>query len=358
VTHPDYQALLFFDPALERDLAPLRTAQPSGLRLASMDDAERRLVVEIYTDKGRSYLLLDRATGTMSVIGQSPLLAHAPSLAPMRPVAFPSRDGLTLHGYLTVTPGVPPRAPMVLLVHGGPWVRDYWGFDSTVQFLANRGYAVLQVNYRGSSGYGRAFLEASVRQHAGRMHDDLIDAVRWAVAEGVADPERVAIAGASYGGYATLVGMTFTPETFACGIDTVGMSNLVTMLEAVPPYWRPFMAFMHKHYGDPGNPEDRQRLEAQSPLFRADKLARPLLVIHGANDVRVKQRESDQMVAALRAAGKPVQYLVIEDEGHLRSYGNWRNTLRRTRAMEEFLAGCLGGRRSGRDLFEPGPDAR
>ena len=232
---------------------------------------------------------------------------------------------------------------MVLLVHGGPWTRDYWGYNGTVQFLASRGWAVLQLNYRASTGYGRAFVEAGVRQHAGAIHADLLDGVRWAVEQGIADPARVAIMGASYGGYATLVGLTFTPEVFACGVDLFGMSNLVTQLEGRPSYWTWsfFEPYYRKYYGDVSRPEDRQRLEAQSPLFRAADARRPVLVIHGANDPNVKQRESDQMVAALRAAGKDVQYLVLADEGH-GAFGDPASALRMYRAIEQFLGACLG----------------
>jgi dipeptidyl aminopeptidase/acylaminoacyl peptidase len=236
---------------------------------------------------------------------------------------------------------------MVLHVHGGHWARDYWRYDRVVQFLANRGYAVLQVNYRGSTGYGRAFRELAVGQYAGAMHDDLVDAAAWAARRGVADPARVAIYGGSYGGYAALVGMTFTPEVFACGVATVPISNLVSFYETVPPYWKlSVMPFFHKYVGDPTHPEDRRRLEAKSPLFRAEAVRRPLLIIHGARDARVSVRESEQMVAALRRAGKEVRYVVFPDEGHTREYGNWRNAVRHYAEVEDFLAGCLGGRTS------------
>jgi len=268
---------------------------------------------------------------------------YADRLARVEPISLASRDGLTLHGYLTRPPGASGRVPMVLLVHGGPWTRDYWGYNPTVQFLANRGWAVLQINYRASTGYGRAFVEAGVRQHARAIHADLIDGVGWAVEQGIADPARVAIMGASYGGYATLVGLTFTPEAFACGVDLFGMSNLVTQLEGRPSYWTWsfFEPYYRKYYGDVRHPEDRQRLEAQSPLFRAAEVRRPVLVIHGANDPNVRQQESDQMVAALRAAGKDVQYLVLADEGH-GAFGDPASALRMYRAIEQFLGACLG----------------
>jgi dipeptidyl aminopeptidase/acylaminoacyl peptidase len=209
---------------------------------------------------------------------------------------------------------------------------------------------VLQINYRGSAGYGRAFMEAAIGEVAGKMHTDLIDGVDWVVAQGIADPQRIAIMGRSFGGYATLVGLTMTPETFACGIDIVGPADLVSLTEHFPSYWRPFMQRWHKTVGDPADAEDRERMRAASPLHLAERVQRPLLVIQGANDVRVKQEQSDRMVAALRAAGKDVDYLLIRGEGH--RILHWQNRLTQYRAMEDFLAGCLGGRSAGFDLYQ------
>jgi dipeptidyl aminopeptidase/acylaminoacyl peptidase len=347
-TDPGRQALHFFDRALDADLALLRRGTPAGLRILSFDDSERLVTVEVFTEKGYESYLVDRRAKDRRLLGRSQLLRFADALATTEPIVLNARDGLRLHGYLTRPPGFAAPGPMVLLVHGGHWFRDYWRHDPVVQFLANRGYAVLQVNYRGSTGYGRAFRELAVGEYAGTMHDDLIDAVRWAVARGVADSTRVAIYGGSYGGYAALVGMTFTPDEFACGVDVVGISNLVSFYETVPPYWKlTAMPLFHKYVGDPTRPEDRRRMEAKSPLFKADQVQRPLLIIHGARDTRVNVRESEQMVAALRRAGKDVRYVVFPDEGHRRDYGNWRNALRHYADVEDFLAGCLGGRRSG-----------
>jgi dipeptidyl aminopeptidase/acylaminoacyl peptidase len=346
MAYPGYQDTRFFDAALGADLAPVRAPEPSGVRLLSFDDAERLATVEIYRDRGAEYYLLDRQTRARRLLGRSAIAPYADRLARVEPISLKSRDGLTLHGYLTVPIGGASKPlPTVLLVHGGPWARDHWGYSPAVQFLANRGYAVLQINYRASTGYGRAFTEAAVRQHARTMHDDLIDGVGWAIATDIADPQRIAIMGASYGGYATLVGLTFTPEVFACGVDLFGMSSLVSMLEARPSYWTWtfFQPYYHKYYGDVTRPEDRRRLESQSPLMRADRVRAPVLVIHGANDPNVKQQESDQMVAALRRAGKEVEYLVLTDEGHGR-FGNPGSALRMYRVIEEFLAKRLGGR--------------
>ena len=343
IAHPDYPELRVFDAMLSSDLAPLGEPGPAEVRILSLDDTERLATVRVSRDRGREHHLLDRRTGTRTLLSRSAMAPYADRLARVEPISLTSRDGLTLRGYLTRPPGARARVPMVLLVHGGPWTRDYWGYNGTVQFLASRGWAVLQLNYRASTGYGRAFVEAGVRQHAGAIHADLLDGVRWAVEQGIADPARVAIMGASYGGYATLVGLTFTPEVFACGVDLFGMSNLVTQLEGRPSYWTWsfFEPYYRKYYGDVSRPEDRQRLEAQSPLFRAADVRRPVLVIHGANDPNVKQRESNQMVAALRAAGKDVQYLVLADEGH-GAFGDPASALRMYRAIEQFLGACLG----------------
>ena len=347
VTYPGRQAIHFFDPSLQADLEPLRRGSPTGFHILSVDAAGRFLTVEVFTEKGFENYLVDRQTKAHALLGRSQMVQFTDALATTEPIGLPTRDGLSLHGYLTRPPGFAAPGPVVLLVHGGPWVRDYWGYSSLVQFLASRGYAVLQVNYRGWTGYGRAFRELAVGEYAGTMHDDLIDAVRWAVSTGVADPARVAIYGASYGGYASLVGMTFTPQEFACGVAIVGISNLVTFYETVPPYWQlGVMPLFHKYVGDPTRPEDRRRLEAKSPLFRAHEVQRPLLIIHGARDVRVNVRESEQMVAALQQAGKDVRFVVFPDEGHSRSYGNWRNAIRHYTEVEDFLARCLGGRRS------------
>jgi dipeptidyl aminopeptidase/acylaminoacyl peptidase len=262
----------------------------------------------------------------------------------MQPVSYEARDGLTIHGYLTTPRGVAPEnLPMILVVHGGPWARDSWGYQPEVQMLANRGYAVLQINYRGSTGYGKAFLNAAVKEWAGAMHNDLVDGVEWAVAEGIADPDRVGIYGGSYGGYATLVGLTFTPEVFACGLDYVGPSSLVTLIEAFPPYWRPFLeGTFYRHVGDPSNIDDVEDMQARSPLNFVDRIEDPIMIVQGANDPRVTQQESDQMAAALRDRGIPVTYLLAENEGH--GFANADNRMALYRSMEVFFGECLGGR--------------
>ncbi len=266
------------------------------------------------------------------------------TFADMRPITFRARDGLIIHGYLTVPPGVTPRGlPLVLLVHGGPWERDTWQFQSEVQLLANRGYAVLQVNYRGSTGYGKRFARAAKKEFGRAMHTDLLDGVQWAVESDVVDPARVAIMGGSYGGYAALVGLTFTPDAFKCVVDYAGTSNLVTLLESFPPSWRPFLPrSWYPFVGDPRNPADREDMLSRSPLLRADSAKVPLLIFQGANDPRVTQTQADQMARALHARGVPVTYLLASNEGH--GFGQAETGLAVNRATELFLGKCLGGR--------------
>ena len=265
--------------------------------------------------------------------------------AEMNPLSFTARDGLRVGGYLTLPPGRAPRAlPLVLLVHGGPWGdKDSWEFQSDVQLLANRGYAVLQVNYRGTTGLGKKFARAAKKQFAGTMHTDLLDGIASLAREGVIDTSRVAIMGGSYGGYATLVGLTFTPKYFACGVDYAGTSNLVTLLESFPPSWRPFLPrSWYPFVGNPRDAGDRADMLARSPLFRADSARAPLLIFQGANDPRVTKAQADQMAIALNRRHIPVTYLLAAQEGH--GFGEAETALAVTRATEEFLGACLGGR--------------
>jgi len=278
-----------------------------------------------------------------------PELEGAP-LQPMHAVEIASRDGRTLPSYLTLPVGSDPDAtgrpsepmPMVLMVHGGPWARDDYGFSSIHQMLANRGYAVLSVNFRGSTGFGKEFLNAANKQWGLAMHDDLIDAVDWAIADGIADKNKVAIMGGSYGGYATLAGLTFTPDTFACGVDIVGPSNLETLLGTIPPYWAPMVKIFHERMGNPDTEEGLALLKAASPLHKADQIVKPLLIAQGANDPRVKQAESDQIVGAMKGAGIPVTYVLYPDEGH--GFAKPSNNIAFFAIAENFLAECIDGR--------------
>lgn len=248
---------------------------------------------------------------------------------------------MTIPGYLTSPPGIPARnLPTVVLVHGGPWYRDLWGYNCEVQWLANRGYAVLQINYRGSTGYGKAFINASSREWGGKMHDDLIDGVNWAIGMRIADPQRIAIFGASFGGYATLVGLTSTPEVFCCGVDICGPSNLITYISAMPDYYKPFEPLLWDRVGHPE--KDAEFLKSRSPLFKVGQITKPLLIAHGANDPYIKKSESLQIVEALKEAGKTIQYIEYPDEGH--HFSRPENRLDFYAKAEKFLAEHMGGR--------------
>lgn len=313
-------------------------------QLVSHSRDESQWVVHSCSERTRGsyHLLIWENHGTRRelklLFDASPWL-HEDELAPVRPIAFTSRDGLTLHGYLTVPTGVDPKnLPLLLHPHGGPWFRDSWGFNPAVQFLANRGIAVLQVNFRGSVGYGKAFWEASFGQWGLAMQDDLTDAVHWAVDQGIADPARVVIYGGSYGGYATLAGVTKEPELFACAVDYCGVSNIFTWLQGFPAYWEPMRAMIHVMVGDPER--DAVRLRQTSPFFHADRIRCPLLVAQGANDPRVRKSESDQIVQALRERGVDVEYLVKDNEGH--GFSNEENQFDFYRAMERFVTKHLG----------------
>jgi dipeptidyl aminopeptidase/acylaminoacyl peptidase len=317
----------------------------------SRDDADDKWVV--YADevvKPISYYLYDRKAQKLDRLFVSRPELEGKPLAPMYGVEIKARDGLVLPAFVTLPVGASKEGPkpdkplpMVLVVHGGPWAQDAFGYNSEAQWLANRGYAVLQVNYRGSTGFGKAFVEAANREFAGKMHEDLVDAVKWAVASGIAQPEKVAIYGGSYGGYATLVGVTFTPDLFACGVDIVGPSNLVTLIESFPEYWKPFMeSSWYRRVGNPAKPADRELLLSRSPLTRVDRIKRPLLIAQGANDPRVTKKESDQIAAAMEAKGIPVTYVLYADEGH--GFARPENRVSFYAISEAFLAKCLGGR--------------
>jgi len=340
-----------FEPRLKASLEWLAERLEGEFGISGRTEDDRKWVVwqDPLTGPAVAHLY-DRTAQTLTEFYVTrPELEGAP-LQPMHPLEIPARDGLTLTAYLTLPPasdpdakGVPQApAPMVLLVHGGPWARDGYGFNRAHQWLANRGYAVLSVNFRGSTGFGKAFVNAANLEWGAKMHDDLIDAVDWAVAKGVAERDKVAIMGGSYGGYATLAGLTFTPEVFACGVDIVGPSNLETLLETIPPYWEPVVKQFHERMGNPETREGKQLLVDRSPLHKADRICRPLLIGQGANDPRVKQSESDQIVEAMQKHGIPVTYVVFPDEGH--GFAKPTNNIAFNAIIENFLATVLGGR--------------
>jgi len=341
--------LAVLDAAIQPDLDRLVAFRHGELQLVSRTADDQSWVVAYAPDDGPvHYALYRRDTKEItSLWDHRPALAEVP-LTHRHPVVIPARDGLQLVSYLSLPrwldeQGRPPEPlPMVLLVHGGPWARDHHGYEPQHQLLANRGYAVLSVNFRGSTGFGKAFLNAGNYEWAGKMHDDLLDAVAWAVDEGIADGDRVAIMGGSYGGYATLVGLTFTPEVFACGVDIVGPSNIITLLETIPPYWAPAIAQFTSRVGTHQTDEGRAELWKRSPLSRVDDIVRPLLIAQGANDPRVKQAESDQIVEAMRERHIPVTYVLFPDEGH--GFAREPNRQAFMALTEAFLAEHLGGR--------------
>jgi dipeptidyl aminopeptidase/acylaminoacyl peptidase len=339
------QVIRPLDPDFADVLVNLEKLSDGDVSALSSDESGQRWIVTFNHDQkpGFTYFY-DHATGESRLLFRPFPHLDPETLAPMTPVTIPSRDGLNLHSYLTLPVGVEPtRLPMVLLVHGGPWARDWWRFDPQVQLLANRGYAVLQVNFRGSTGFGKAFVKAAIGEFAGKMHDDLIDAVNWAVDQGYADPDRVGIFGGSYGGYATLVGVIFTPDVFAAAIDYVGISSLVNFMRTLPAVARPHLANnWYLFVGNPDDPEQEADMLARSPITRVDQIRTPLLVIQGANDSRVVQAESDNLVEALRARGVEVEYMVKHDEGH--GFVNPENLIDMHQAVDRFLAEHLGGR--------------
>jgi len=330
----------FFDKETEDLYARLAAKLPGyEFALQNANRAEDKFIVAAYNDRtpGVRYLYDARADSLTELAVINPALPEQ-DMAPMQPVSYRSRDGLTLHGYLTLPVGREPRGlPCIVNPHGGPWARDGWGWNPEIQFLANRGYCVLQMNFRGSTGYGRKFWEAGFGQWGLAMQDDITDGVQWLVDQGIADPRRIAIYGGSYGGYATLAGVAFTPDLYAAAVDYVGVSNLFTFMETIPPYWKPMLAKMRDMVGDPV--KDKDRLAATSPALHADRIRTPLFVAQGARDPRVNKAESDQMVEALKKRGVEVEYLFKDNEGH--GFHNEENRYEFYEAMEKFLARYL-----------------
>lgn len=296
---------------------------------------ESKFIIHTHSDVSRgAYYFYDESSDEFTLLESIAPWLKAEQMCEMKPIEYTSRDGLSIHGYLTLPKGRDPKnLPVVVNPHGGPWHRDSWGFNPEIQFLANRGYAVLQMNFRGSTGYGRAFWEASFKQWGLKMQDDITDGVNWLIEKGIADPKRIAIYGGSYGGYATLAGLTQTPDLYTCAIDYVGVSNLFSFMKTIPPYWKPYLEMMYEMVGDPE--KDSLQLTQTSPALNADKIKAPLFIAQGANDPRVNKDESDQMVKALEARGVKVQYMVKDNEGH--GFHNEENKYEFYGAMEKFL---------------------
>lgn len=339
------------DDAVAADLEFLATVSAGDIEIVSRTLDDSCWIVAYLLDDGpvRYYRYLRPNKDAQFLFTNREALEGLP-LVKVHPAVIPARDGMDLVCYYSLPLKADPEQggsvseplPMALLVHGGPWARDSWGYNPLFQLLANRGYAVLSVNFRGSTGFGKNFINAGNLEWGGRMHDDLLDAVNWTIEQGIADPQRIAIMGGSYGGYATLVGMTFTPEVFACGVDIVGPSNLITLMETVPPYWQPMIQLFTSRVGDYRTEEGREFLMQRSPLSLVDNIQKPLLIGQGANDPRVKQSESDQIVRAMRDKEIPVTYVLYPDEGH--GFARPENNLSFFAVAEAFLAQCVGGR--------------
>ncbi len=338
----DREEIVLLDDSLAVDLERLHALGDGELGVSRSERSDRRWLVSVAPSDGPvAYYTYDRGSGEATFMFHHREELTEYELAPMEPFVFTARDGLEVHGYVTFPPGLPRTGlPAVLDVHGGPWGRDQWGYNPEAQWFANRGYLSVQVNFRGSTGYGKAFTNAGDKQWGAAMHDDLVDAVEHVAGEGWADRERIGIYGGSYGGYAALVGATFTPDVFRCAVDIVGPSNLITLIETIPEYWQPQVALFHQRVGNPET--ERDFLWSRSPLSRVDDIKIPVLVAQGANDPRVKQSEAEQIVAALEAKGLPHEYMLFADEGH--GFAKPSSRERFYAAAERFLAEHLGGR--------------
>ncbi|MFP4207351.1 MAG: S9 family peptidase [Wenzhouxiangella sp.] len=331
--------------AFARDLEFLRETLPEGeIGISSQTRDEALALISLSRDVDPATVyLFDRKAGTVEELYRVRPEIDSAQMASMQPVRYTARDGREIPGYLSLPNGVAAEnLAVVALIHGGPWARDTWGFRSTVQFLTNRGYAVFQPNFRASTGFGKEFLNAGNEEWGDAMQDDITDGIRYLVDQGIADPERVCIMGGSYGGYATLAGMVFTPDLYACGVNIVGVSNIITLLNSIPAYWGPIRQMLTLRVGDPETEEGRAKLERQSPINHVDRISNPLLIIHGANDPRVKQAEADQIVVAMREAGLGVEYILAPDEGH--GFSQRTNRIAMYARIEQFLAQHLGGR--------------
>ena len=309
--------------------------------LASTKEEDKIMYVTSSDKTGTIYYTYTTSDGSIDLIANTRPWIKPENMADMTPIKYTSRDGLAINGYLTLPKGIEAKnLPVVINPHGGPWARDSWGYNSEIQFLANRGYAVLQMNFRGSTGFGREFWMASFKQWGRTMQDDITDGVQYLTDQGIADPERIAIYGGSYGGYATLAGVTLTPDLYAAGIDYVGVSNMFTFMKSIPPYWEPFLDMMYEMVGNPSDPADSVMLREVSPVFLADSIKVPMLIAQGAKDPRVNINESDQIVDALKNNMVEVQYIVKENEGH--GFSNEENRFEFYGAMEEFLGKYIG----------------
>lgn len=364
--HPDehhIQAVAFtkkrqewqiLDPEVKDDFAAISKLNAGDFGIINRDHADQTWLVYFTVDDGPVYYYTyDRKSKKGELLFSNRKSLEGLKLAKMEPVEFKSSDGMVINGYLTLPVGVEPKnLPTVINIHGGPWARDTWGYDGESQWFANRGYATLQINFRGSTGYGKKFLNAANREWGAKMHDDILAGVKYLVDKGIADPKRIGTYGGSYGGYASLVGMTFTPDVFACGVSIVGPSNLITFMNTIPPYWKPAEPILFERVGNPG--KDADFLKSRSPLYKVDQIKNPLLIAQGANDPRVNKDESMQIVEAMKKAGKEVEYVEYADEGH--GFARPENRLDFYGRAEKFLAKHLGGRFE--EVVEKTPEAK
>lgn len=348
--YPDYPKTYVLDPQLKKDFKNLKKDSPKGIQVQNMDSQEKKWIVNIFNENRRRSFLYDRATQKKQFFGKGEWTENNTPLSKTKPVSIQSRDNLSLRGYLTRPEGTQDSSiPMVLLVHGGPWARDYWQPDRMVQFLANRGYAVLQVNYRGSDGYGRAFKKAAIKEFSKKMHTDLIDSVNWAIDQKIADPDKIAIVGGSYGGFAAMAGLTFSPDVFACAVSINGVSNWNDYINSFPLplalYQKRGYERWYEYVGNPKNPEDEKDITQRSPVYFTDRVKKPILMIYGNQDKNVSPENSIKMIASLKERGKYVEYMEFDNEGHGISWIH--NSDRMYLKIEEFLARYLGGRSEG-----------
>ena len=361
---PDYPRMDVLDHSLNADLLAardeaLRTGRwsvpPIYLGISHVEAQKQRMLIHAVVDARSREYYFDRAKKQLHLLSPPGNAAEIATFSATEPFSFKASDGMTISGYWTSPKGVGPQPPLVVQIHGGPWARDYWqaGELDPLQFLANRGYAVMTVNYRGSSGYGQAFMNAGIKTLHDRSQRDIYEALQWALSRGMADPKRVAVFGRSFGGFSTMAQMIQWPQAYQCGINVVGVANWPRIIEKRPPQWQNFMHYFERFYGDVRDPVERERMMRESPISQIDKITAPLLVIHGANDVRVSKQDSDEVVAELRRLGRPAQYLLFNDEGH--DIRRWQNRLKMYRAIEDFLAECLGGRAAGFDFFQLWP---
>lgn len=347
---PGYQQRVFFDETMREHVEALNLPERSALHFRSYaDDFSKVLVSVEEAEAGFHTKLIDTQNQTVESISEPAIAQFRNHLSPVEPVFIPASDGLTIPGFVSKPVGVTGPAPMVMLIHGGPVARSFWGYQDLRAWLNNRGYAVLDVNYRGSAGYGRAFREAAIREVSRKMHQDIVDARQWAIDQGVADPQNVAVVGGSFGGLKVLTALTQTPELFAAGVDINGISDLTTMLQEVPVYWRGWPDWYRKYIGDPDDATQLEDIIDRSPIAHVDKISSPLLIIQGSNDVRVVRDQADRLVDALKAQGKPHELLLVDGAGHQFANWSWQQRLLAMRRIERFLAAHIGGRADGFD---------